>query len=99
MSVLRSRRLGIGGFFLLVALVILLILIAPLLFPTPKSINLSENDGHIVFSAAQSAVALSGNCLSVSWQVDQIDAVFLNDQPVVGAGEKEICVQPDVMPT
>ena len=70
-----------------------------LLNTPPTIINATDNDAEVTFRSNKGAVIFSGECIQVSWQVENIVAVYLNNEPTVGQGEQVVCVYSEVQPT
>ena len=81
-----------------ISLAILLGLIVQLNAP-PANITATEHEATIQFSAPVGAVVFSGTCLDISWQVENIVAVYLNNNPTVGQGTQSVCVFSRSKPT
>ena len=94
---LKNQQL-IASILIGLAFAILLGLIFQLNRPSP-AINVTENEAEINFQANVGAVLFSGECIGVSWQVENIVAVYLNDEPTVGQGEETTCVYAQAQPT
>lgn len=65
----------------------------------PPDINTTEGEAEVNFRATAGAVIFSGDCLNVSWSVENIVAVYLNSNATVGQGEEVVCVFPEAKPT
>ena len=70
-----------------------------LLNASPLAINTSENEADIAFRSSRGTILVSGECITVSWEVDNIVAVYLNNQATVGQGEQVVCVYAQAKPT
>ena len=57
----------------------------------PISLNLSEGSATIRFSADRNSVIFPGQCVTVSWNVEGIRAMYLNGMGRVGRGTQELC--------
>jgi lysophospholipase L1-like esterase len=62
------------------------------------AIDTTVGSAHIFFAADRRLVAAPGDCILVRWNVTGIEAIYLNDEGVVGSGEREICVTKGVFP-
>ncbi len=82
----------------ILAILILLVITVLIIDPVPVEKHLSIGDARISFSGNRSLIAAPGNCITASWQVDGIKAVYLNDQGVVGSGQQSLCLQRDSRP-
>lgn len=71
----------------------------PILFPSPLVIETQEAGGTIYFSANRSILLSSGDCVTLRWAVDQIQAVHINEQAQTGSGEEHFCLTTDTLPT
>lgn len=58
--------------------------------PTNTPVATATLPPSINFSAGQSSVP-AGGCTKLQWQVNQVQAVYLDGQAVEGQGEKEVC--------
>lgn len=65
----------------------------------PPDISTTEGEALINFRADRGAVLFSGDCVDVSWQVENIAAVYINNLPTVGEGERNVCVYAASPPT
>lgn len=92
-----KKRIGV---FLLGAIALILaVLAAQLLVPGEKIEQEGAGGALIVFSADRDAVFAPGGCVTVRWQVDHIQAVYLNDQAAVGQGFQVVCLDGTALPT
>lgn len=83
------------------ALFIVGLLLLALLVPTAgngASIQTIDGEAHIAFSATPTLLFLPGDCVDVRWQVDNIREVFINQSPVIGEGQQNLCIDPQHMP-
>jgi hypothetical protein len=69
-----------------------------ILLPSPAIIETEQAGAQIYFSANRSIIFAPGDCVTLRWQVDNIQAVYLNDQPQIGNGESQMCVTGDQTP-
>ena len=83
----QQNALALIGIAIAIFLVLGMLLSAP-----PLTINTTENDAEIAFRSSKGAVLFSGDCLNVSWEVENIAAVYLNNQGTVGQGAEVVCV-------
>lgn len=70
-----------------------------LLNAPPVAINTTENEAEITFRSTRGAVLFSGECIEVSWEVENIVAVYLNNHATVGQGTQVVCVYAEAQPT
>ncbi len=92
-SLPRLRRLSLIN-VLMLALVGLSLLWAWLLFiPAPAVIETNQAGGQIYFSANRQVILNPGDCVTLRWQVDGIQAVYLNGQAQIGSGEAAYCIR------
>jgi lysophospholipase L1-like esterase len=70
-----------------------------LLNTPPVAINTTENGAEVAFRSTRGAVLFSGECINVSWEVENIVAVYLNNRPTVGQGEQAVCIYSEAQPT
>lgn len=62
-------------------------------YPGPTRVEGNLSDGsHVEFEASRRWVILNGGCTTVSWSVDGIKEVYLDNGGRVGHGSEEICV-------
>ena len=94
---LRQRQ-RTGFIFIAFAIVIVIGLVLAFNIPPPE-IHLTENEAQINFRSDRGAVVFSGECVTVSWSVENIQAVYLNKLPTVGQGEETVCVYSVAQPT
>lgn len=86
--------------FILIGIAIAIFTVLALqLNQSPPQIDTIENEAEVLFQADRGAVTFSGECITVSWQVENITAVYLNNTPTVGQGENEVCVFAESQPT
>lgn len=83
-----AAALGIAA--LLIVIPLLIIILSP-----PAVIDTTEGAAHITLRAERSVIGFPGECLNVTWQVDQIQAVYLNDEGVIGQGHTLLCITPE----
>jgi len=82
------------GIAIAIFLGLMLLLNAP-----PIEINTTEHEADVMFRSNVGAVLFSGECIQVSWQVENIVAVYLNNNPTVGQGEETLCIYSEAKPT
>jgi hypothetical protein len=63
-----------------------------ILFPAPLVIETQQAGGEVYFSANRGIVLKAGDCVTLRWEVEQIQAVYLNEQPQTGSGEENFCI-------
>ena len=61
-----------------------------LLIPAPAVIETTHAGGKIYFSANRQVILNSGDCITLRWQVDNIRAVYLNDEAQIGFGARRL---------
>ena len=66
-----------------------------LLLPAPVHLTDEVAEGQVFFAANRSVILRQGDCVQLLWSVDNIEAVYLNGQPQVGAGENLFCLDND----
>lgn len=93
-----GKRPIIALILIIVAIAIFALLIGMISAP-PIEIDTTEADADIFFRSEQGAVIFSGNCVDISWQVDNIKAVYINHEPTVGKGNRQMCVFAESQPT
>lgn len=94
---LKNRQLT-ASILIGLAIAIFLGLVLQLNRP-PAEIDTTENGADITFRSTVGAVLFSGECIGVSWQVENIVAVYLNNNPTVGQGEEALCIYAAAQPT
>src|SRR4051812_37816379 len=77
---------------------ILILLALQLLAPGDRLEQSGPDKAHVVFSADHGMVIAPGSCVTVRWQVDFIQAVYLNKNATVGQGVANLCVDEQSMP-
>lgn len=72
--------------------ILLLVLVLRLIDP-PLALEKYRGAGaHVIFNADRQLIIVpSLACATVSWKTENIQAVYLNDQPEVGSGERQVC--------
>ncbi len=90
---IRIIALWIGALAL-----VLVVFSAQLLAPGETIQTSGVGNATILLSADHAMVAFPGACLNVSWQVEQIQAVYINGKPTIGRGAQSICVTETQMP-
>jgi len=78
---------------LVLAVVILTYLVWDVATPRPISIEDRMDAATILFHADKDAGLLAATCVTLTWQVDQIQAVYLNGEGKGGNGEEIVCFQ------
>lgn len=92
------RRAG-AGVLVFIGLILAFILFLRANFPPAAALNIHSDTLQVSFSADRGLVSAYQTCLTVRWQVEGVQTVEVNGQPVVGSGQQNICVTPAVMPT
>lgn len=92
------RRAG-AGVLAFIGLILVVILFLRSNFPPAAALNLQSDTYHLSFSADRGLVSAYLNCVTVQWQVEGVQTVEVNGQPVVGSGQQDTCVTPTSMPT
>ncbi|MDX2163405.1 MAG: glycosyltransferase family 39 protein [bacterium] len=77
-----SAGVGLGAAVLLVVLA---------LWPPVSAIWIAEDGAQIAFAMQPITVASLDQCVTVTWQVEGIREVYLNDAPQIGQGEAQQC--------
>jgi len=88
----RLTRLA-APLFLFAFLLASLFIAGRIAIPTPAIIQTQEADATIFFAANRSTVWSSDTCLTLRWQVENIEEVYLNGEAQVGSGEVQDCDQ------
>jgi len=70
-----------------------LILILSVIRSTTSRIETQERDAIIFFEADPLFVTLPGDCVTVRWRVENIREVYFNDQPQIGEGQRQTCLE------
>lgn len=62
---------------------------------TPQAIVINDNVGEasVHFATQQDMVLLAKGCVEVEWQVEQIQALYLNNSGKTGQGQEALCFQ------
>jgi hypothetical protein len=60
----------------------------------PVVINTAYDGATIYFSANRDAVLFPYDCVELQWRLENIDAVYLGDEPKQGVGGETFCLQP-----
>jgi hypothetical protein len=76
-----------------VALLILAYLVWDVVTPRPISIEDRVDEATILFRADKDAGLFAATCVTVTWQVEQIQAVYLDGAGKSGNGEEIVCFQ------
>jgi hypothetical protein len=91
---MNRRRISIAVFALGMTLLFLagvLALIAT--FAAPESVvERTYGDATIALWAEHGAVAFEGDCITVQWDFEGIQAVYLNDRDIAGHGQEYPCI-------
>lgn len=61
--------------------------------PAASRIDTQEREAIIFFEADPPFVALPGDCVTVRWRVENIREVYLNEQPQIGEGQRQTCLE------
>ncbi len=77
--------------FLFAFLLTSLFIAGRIIIPTPAIINTHESDATIFFTASRSTVWSPDACVTLRWQVENIDEVYLNGEAQIGSGEMQDC--------
>ena len=90
----------VGRVALLVSAIALILVILALQLLTPGDTLDQTGPGgaRIEFSADHGMVIAPGACVNVHWHVDHIAAVYINDDPTVGEGYRQLCGDDAAMP-
>jgi hypothetical protein len=67
-------------------------------YPTPLTLQITEGDTTIRFSAERRVVLTAGTCIEVQWQLEHIQTVTFNDRPTTGADRATACIDRDTLP-
>lgn len=98
MAVISGKRRRSAVLLISIALAIFAGMGLSLNLPPPE-IDTTEGEAIINFRADRGAILFSGDCVDVSWQVEHIEAVYINHLPTVGEGERNVCVYAASRPT
>ncbi|MBT5956234.1 MAG: hypothetical protein HOG97_05675 [Candidatus Marinimicrobia bacterium] len=90
----QRNALVLIGIALAIFMGFVLLLNAP-----PVTIDTTENGAEITFRSTRGVVLFSGECIEVSWEVEKIVAVYLNNHATVGQGTQIVCVYAETQPT
>src|SRR5579871_1403177 len=94
MTKIRLLALWIGT-----ATLVLIVFALQLLAPGDTVQATGVGSATIQFSGDHRMVAVPGMCMVVRWQVDQIQAVYVNGMPSIGQGSQQVCVTDTQMPS
>lgn len=75
----------------LALLLTLLFIAGRVIIPTPAIIDIREANGTVFFASNRGTVWSADACLTLWWQVDNIDEVYLNGDAQIGSGEAQDC--------
>ncbi len=81
------------------AIVVIVILVFLSIVPASLTTDVEEEGAEIYFSADRRLIAFPGGCVTVSWEVQYIQAVYLNGNGVIGNGEEQLCLDNEFIPT
>ncbi len=87
----------LSGLILLAVGVMAALIVLPLLVG-PLALEWNQSGAPIHFMAERRWVLLPGDCVTVRWQTEGVQAVYLNDQGVAGVGEQQFCLERGDMP-
>lgn len=90
----KSRRTSALLALILAQLILLALLIA--LKPAPR-IDAAFGSATVALSADRAWTILPGQCASVSWELEGIASVYVNDEGKVGHGATDFCPTPSSM--
>lgn len=97
MSKLRpAHRLSL--LFLIVCLLIVASIAVFINIPQPQTIDETVGESTVLFKTANRLIFSEADCYVVSWQVEGIEGVYLNDGGKIGQGEETICYAEEDMP-
>ncbi len=87
------RRSSLGTRVLVALLALVLVgLVALTAHPGPARVRAHENSADIRFQADRRWVVREGDCVTVRWALEGIQAVYLNGQGRIGHDEQRFCV-------
>ncbi len=72
-----------------------IIQLASILRDSPETILINEHDATGQIALAKTILGFRGDCTQVTWQVDNIQAIYYTDSGTVGMGERSVCSEYD----
>jgi hypothetical protein len=93
-----SNRTGNRILLILAALIVVALLVLAFA-PIPLTLRADDHDADLTFNASRQFVWGAGTCVTVTWNTERIDSIYLDGEPVIGFGEETACVNPAAMPT
>jgi hypothetical protein len=84
-------RLSVRFALLALALACFAVIMIVHLQTPPLVLNDSRGGATVQVVADRNRLVVPGECLHLTWQAEGIQAIFLNDAPTVGSGDRELC--------
>jgi len=82
----------------LALLIVVAISAAMVLVPGGRAINAALNNSSISLSVDRQTVFAAGDCVRFQWRVEGVREVYLDDNPTVGEGDQQVCLQAETSP-
>jgi 4-amino-4-deoxy-L-arabinose transferase-like glycosyltransferase len=86
---MEKRRIAFG--LMAILAVIVVALVALQVYGVPQTIDTTNGEATIHFTADRTWRLLADTCFTVSWQVEQTNALYLNGDGKIGYGEETLC--------
>lgn len=87
----KLRRLGIAAVCVLIAMAAAVYLAWPVFNPTPWQYDEQIGEATIAIQVDRDTVFFAGDCFHVSWQIDRIQAVYVQGVGTTGVDERTFC--------
>ena len=81
----------ISLFLFVLCLLISTIIFVVIQVPNPLTVRDQVGEAKVLFETPDSIIFSHTNCYRVRWQVEGVEAVYLNDQGKIGQGEQRLC--------
>ncbi len=95
----KFSRIHLLWVLLILFIVGIVLLVAPLVFMQPATVDVIKPPAQIHFTANQGTIIFPDECVDVTWVVNQISEIYINGIPEIGAGSREICITAEETPT
>lgn len=76
-----------------IVLVCLILLVGLAVHPGPAEIETQVGEAEMAFSASRRWVVRSGDCVQVQWNLQHIQAIFLNGRGRIGEDQEQFCIE------
>jgi lysophospholipase L1-like esterase len=94
---MRPKPTSIG--LLLLALALIAGLLAVFFIPIPRTVRVNQNGASGSITASPGYIATVGECVQLRWNVEGIESIRLDGVGTIGVDEREVCIQPQAIPT